>query len=123
MGLAWFALALRCRRCDHYTRSCRHRPSRSNAVKLPDLFRRLGERFLWRSQATGSSGAAPQPRDQAPSLPADEVPWADEEVQRMNPLYVRSREAFYRNLADLMKKHEEEWVAYHGDEYVVAAKT
>ncbi len=66
---------------------------------------------------------APRPPDEAPAPPADEVPWAGEEVWRGNPLYVRSQEAFYRNLSDLMKKHEDEWVAYHGDEYVAAAKT
>ncbi len=92
-------------------------------MKLPDLFQRLRERFLRRPRAVESNGAAPQPEDQAPAPPADEVLWVDEEAWRGNPLYARSKEAFYRNLADLMKTHEEEWVAYHGDEYVVAAKT
>jgi len=92
-------------------------------VKLPDPFQRLGERFLRRPHAVESNGAAPRPPVQAPPKPADEVPWADEEIWRMNPLYTRSQEAFYRNLSDLMKNHEDEWVAYHGDEYVVAATT
>jgi hypothetical protein len=92
-------------------------------VKLLDLFRRLGERFLRRPHSSGSNGAAHQPQDQAPPPPAEEVPWAEEEVYRMNPLYARSREAFYRNLSDLLKTHEEEWVAYHGDEFVIATKT
>jgi hypothetical protein len=92
-------------------------------VKLHDLFRRISERFLRRSHAAGSNGVAPRPQDQAPAPPADEVLWAGEEAWRGNPLYVRSQEAFYRNLGELMKTHEEEWVAYHGDEYVIAAKT
>ena len=92
-------------------------------MTLRDVFRRISERFLWRLEARGSNGAIPRPEDQAPAQLADEVPWADEELYRMNPLYVRSQEAFYRNLGDLIKKHEEEWVAYHGDEHVVAAKT
>ncbi len=92
-------------------------------MKLRDVFRRMGERLLRRSHPAGSNGVAPRPEDQAPAPPDDEIVWAGEEAWRGNPLYARSKEAFYRNLADLLKTHEEEWVAYHGDEFVVAAKT
>lgn len=95
----------------------------SRIVNLRDAIRRIGERFLPGSHTGGSSGVAPRPPDQAPAPPDDEIHWAGEEAYRGNPLYVRSQEAFWHNLGKLMKEHEEEWVAYHGDEYVVAAKT
>jgi hypothetical protein len=92
-------------------------------MKLRDLFRGIGERFRRRSHSAPANGAAPAPQDQAPAPTPDQVPWAGEESWRGNPLYIRSQEAFYQNLSDLMKTHEEEWVAYHGDEYVIAAGT
>jgi hypothetical protein len=38
-------------------------------------------------------------------------------------MFVRSYEAFYRNLPELLKKHNRKWAAYHGDECVGIART
>ena len=40
-----------------------------------------------------------------------------------NPVFVRSLDAFYRDLPELLKKHYRKWAAYHGDECVGFART
>ncbi len=40
-----------------------------------------------------------------------------------NPVYVRSREVYYQNLPELLKKHEGQWVCYRDDECLGIART
>jgi hypothetical protein len=92
-------------------------------MSLRDVLRRIGERLLWRSHSADSNGVAPYVPEHPPSYPIPEdyapfgVNWGD------NPVYVRSEEEFYRNLSELLKKHERKWVAYHGDECLGIART
>jgi hypothetical protein len=66
-----------------------------------------------------------QREDASPPVQGDAVPatspagenWGD------NPVYVRSQQAFYRHLPELLKSHEGKWAAYHGDECVGIART
>jgi len=36
----------------------------------------------------------------------------------VRPMIARSEEAFYRDLSSLLRAHEGQWVAYHGDERI-----
>jgi hypothetical protein len=38
-------------------------------------------------------------------------------------LFAQSMTAFYHNLPDLLKKHYDKWVAYHGGHFMGAART
>jgi hypothetical protein len=44
-------------------------------------------------------------------------------VPGVSPRRLRSLDAFYRNLPDLLKTHYCKWVAYHGDEFLGTAGT
>jgi hypothetical protein len=91
-------------------------------VKLSDLFRRLGERFLSRWYSGGSNGVAPYVPPTPPSypIPEDYNPFGN---WTENPIYIRSRETYYRNLPELLKKHEGKWVCYRGEECLGIART
>jgi hypothetical protein len=47
-------------------------------------------------------------------IPADTPP---------SPLYTQAQAAFYRNLPELLKTHDRQWVAYHGEECIGFART
>jgi hypothetical protein len=59
----------------------------------------------------------PAQPDASPGTVPAGANWGD------NPVYVRSQQAFYRNLPELLKRHEGKWAAYHGDECVGIART
>jgi len=65
----------------------------------------------------------PKQQHEATSPPAREdilpalANWAN------NPVYVRSQQAFHRNLPELLKRYERKWAAYHGDECIGIART
>lgn len=41
----------------------------------------------------------------------------------VSPMLIRSTDAFYRELPELLKKHYGKWVAYHGDQCVGVGRT
>lgn len=92
-------------------------------MKLRDVLRGIRERLLWRSHSHEGNGVQPQPQGQAATPPLDEAAPLVQENWGDNPIYARSHDAYYRNLLDLLKKHESKWVAYHGDECIGIART
>jgi hypothetical protein len=41
----------------------------------------------------------------------------------VSPLFAQSKEAFYQNLPEMLKKHCGQWVAFHGDECMGFGRT
>ena len=91
-------------------------------MKLPDVFRRIGERLLRRSHPAWSNGVTPYVPPTPPSypIPEDYNPFGN---WTENPVFVQSEETFYRNLPELLKKHEAKWVCYLGEQCLGIART
>jgi hypothetical protein len=72
---------------------------------------------------SGSSVVNTNPPHETPPPPAAEEARPVGEDWGANPVFVRSLDAFYRDLPELLKKHCRKWVAYHGDECLGFART
>jgi hypothetical protein len=69
---------------------------------------------------TSNPTAAPSPAAGAPPQPG--AAWASG-LPPIPPLIQRAQAAFRRDLPELMKTHEGQWVAYHGDQRMGFARS
>jgi hypothetical protein len=65
----------------------------------------------------------PEQQHEATTPPTDDIVLPEEVIRANKPIFVRSLKAFYRNLPELLKRHEGKWAAYYGDECVGIART